>query len=54
MRVCKLVCTDTHNRKPSDIADANGGELHSIDITPENRRDIFESWDVVFVDYFAP
>lgn len=43
-----------HDETLEDIADANGGELHSIDLTPEKRKDTFETWDVVFVDYFAP
>ena len=43
-----------HDETLEDIADANGGELHSIDLAPETRTDFFETWDVAFVDYFAP
>lgn len=43
-----------HEETLRDISDSNGGELHSINLTPENLGGFLDAHDVAIVDYFAP
>lgn len=49
-----LVHQDHSNTALQDISNANGGELHATDLSPENLQEFYRVHDLAFVDYFAP
>ena len=52
----RKIAHETHDENAlHDISEANGGELHSTDLTPDTISNFLnEQHDVAIVDYFAP
>ena len=54
-RVIKKVKHETHHEDALEhIANANGGELHATDLTPDTISNFYKEHKMAIIDYFAP